>query len=855
MSMRSSSDILKLQTDLIFNISSLSKIVENSRYLGGNDGNLDLDKWIDSLSAATQTVTNLEIRLPIVALMKAGKSTVLNAIIQRDIVPSRSISMTTLPTGIRLVKGEMEARLEFATESIKKLDDVLVLALNKISQLDDKQLNDKFNSIPKYDEFIQRMKSCLSLKQLLNYLEDGEKSYIEGDTRINSALKSINDFVRIALKLEVHYGNNLDLQVTVPFSGSKVRDWAAIGSLILVDSAGTDEANMGIDFENQLDGELYKSSVILLVLDYTKLNDKFGIEQYKKKIIPHLEMIGKDKLYVIVNKIDRRIEEDDFPAESVKNFVCSFLDLNDRAKERIFEISALNYLRSQVFINYALDKDEKVVRESRQLQKFAEEVMYAGLSEEKRKKRLDKESLQDWINEAEDFIKDSGFQFFFENTIFKLTKSAAITAIKSQTSSCLNISNGLKKQLECKIQECNSDVTQLKRTREDLNNQLTFLKKIDCKEMLLRVEDLAKNATSLSAKIESATSSFADLYLQVSNNADDLRDKYAALGRLEASRGNKYVGFDDDIDLLRWYLEQLEPDEVNSGNIMLWIRIRLVFEHETWLGKRYTSPDNPLCGGFAFKNSLSKQGDGNLDFFLKKPLPQNGWVVKSSSKNDEFLSWLKIYTHNELGTIISEYESDFLKEYSNLLDFVNEKYSNILTDIKNAAKRINETFDLEPPKFLENITTFINNFAFPQFELEQKNEVSHIRDAKNGWERFWSGNRIDDKEFSEIVTHYELSLDNIRKEISDAISETASTYGTLLNNLVDDYRVSINNFENEIQKFSIVYEGFINDAIQSNERELDRLNERLNEYTSYKSRSEKSINFFSDLDKFIKDIY
>ena len=53
-------------------------------------------------------VKNLELRMTIVATMKAGKSTIFNAIVGQDILPSRIQAMTTLPTEIVFSKEVTE---------------------------------------------------------------------------------------------------------------------------------------------------------------------------------------------------------------------------------------------------------------------------------------------------------------------------------------------------------------------------------------------------------------------------------------------------------------------------------------------------------------------------------------------------------------------------------------------------------------------------------------------------------------------------------------------------------------------------------------------------------------------------
>ena len=55
--------------------------------------------------------------------------------------------------------------------------------------------------------------------------------------------------------------------------------------------------------------QLKNSSIILIVLDFTQLNNK-AADDIKRQVKPIIDLLGKENLYVLVNKVDQRTEND-----------------------------------------------------------------------------------------------------------------------------------------------------------------------------------------------------------------------------------------------------------------------------------------------------------------------------------------------------------------------------------------------------------------------------------------------------------------------------------------------------------------------------------------------------------------
>lgn len=79
----------------------------------------------EGVAEALENVKNLELVMSIVAPMKAGKSTIINAVVGQDLLPSRNAAMTTLPTAI-LFDDQLEfPLLTLSSEIISVFQDTL----------------------------------------------------------------------------------------------------------------------------------------------------------------------------------------------------------------------------------------------------------------------------------------------------------------------------------------------------------------------------------------------------------------------------------------------------------------------------------------------------------------------------------------------------------------------------------------------------------------------------------------------------------------------------------------------------------------------------------------------------------
>ncbi len=100
------SDALKpnvqdLQTDVVDLMRQISSLMHRaSTALNSDSASQKYWEFQQEVVEAARNVEKLELMMAIVAPMKAGKSTIINAIVGQEILPSRNAAMTILPTEI-----------------------------------------------------------------------------------------------------------------------------------------------------------------------------------------------------------------------------------------------------------------------------------------------------------------------------------------------------------------------------------------------------------------------------------------------------------------------------------------------------------------------------------------------------------------------------------------------------------------------------------------------------------------------------------------------------------------------------------------------------------------------------------
>lgn len=85
--------------------------------------------------------------------------------------------------------------------------------------------------------------------------------------------------------------------------------------------------------------QLQRSSIVLIVLDFTGLNNE-AAAKIKRQVEPIIKLLGKENLYILVNKLDERRKRS-MTREEVRRFVTHDLQLSKFISSNLFGLSYL----------------------------------------------------------------------------------------------------------------------------------------------------------------------------------------------------------------------------------------------------------------------------------------------------------------------------------------------------------------------------------------------------------------------------------------------------------------------------------------------------------------------------------
>ncbi len=368
-----------------------------------------------------EKVKNLELRMAIVAPMKAGKSTITNAIIGQDILPSRNAAMTTLPTEIIFDAGLQEPVLTLSPEIVTVFQETLLALRKQINQMGIKQAQAQLAQFP----HLQNMPKLIqqALVESVPHQPKGRKDII-------LTLTSLNDIVRLC---SILYPSIDPLQsltevprIRTPFWLSQENQQSeTLGKLVIVDTPGPNEAGENLRLQTVVAEQLRKSSMVLIVLDFTQLKNE-AAEKVKQDVQRVIELRGKESLYVLINKVDQRRDGDMTP-EQVRKFVAAEFGIGEVGEiNRVFEISARRAFTSANFLMELQQHPGVKVTELKTVRALAQEVFGIDWEEE-----LEEATLEELKKKAERLWKKSGFDPFLNGAITALMAEAAPRCIVS----------------------------------------------------------------------------------------------------------------------------------------------------------------------------------------------------------------------------------------------------------------------------------------------------------------------------------------------------------------------------------------------------------------------------------------
>ncbi|EPN2660282.1 dynamin family protein [Escherichia coli] len=316
---------------LHLNINLLRQMVDEPDVLldGKNENGLLFDKRkalkrIEELEGEQIKTARREMVLAVVGTMKAGKSTTINAIVGKEILPNRNRPMTSVPTLIRHVPGKTEPLLHL--EHIQPVCNLLITLKEKIATSEGQQV-------------AQTLQQTGDTCELLDILADDSwlKNEYHGEEEIFTGLESLNDLVRLAAAMgsEFPFDEYAEVQklpvIDVEFSHLVGMDECQ-GTLTLLDTPGPNEAGQP-QMEVMMRDQLQKASAVLAVMDYTQLNSK--ADEEVRKELNAIADVSAGRLFVLVNKFDEKDRNGD-GADAVRQKVPAMLNSDVLHASRVY---------------------------------------------------------------------------------------------------------------------------------------------------------------------------------------------------------------------------------------------------------------------------------------------------------------------------------------------------------------------------------------------------------------------------------------------------------------------------------------------------------------------------------------
>lgn len=412
-----------------------------------------IQKDLQMLRGEAEKLQRLEMVLAVVGTMKAGKSTTINAIVGTEVLPNRNRPMTALPTLIRHTPGQIEPILRLENNGpINAVIDQLHQVLNshEASAVADKLASDR------------------DLQPLLQLIkENGRfKNCYQGPEGIFWFLRSLNDLVRVALALDVHFPfesyDEIHEIPAIEVEFSHLADTSeSLGSLTLLDTPGPNEAGQQ-HLRKMLGEQLKNASAVLAVLDFTQL--KSDADEQVRAELERVADVAQGRVFALVNKFDEKDRNSD-DEEQTRRLVAESLLSGRLQPSQVFPVSSklgdlANRARRELAINGSLpevDGDQNA---------WVADFGKAALGTRWKNKITDPEE----VKEAADALwEDSLFAAPLDQIIRKAHSGAATLAVASAAAKLSDIAAKLNNFLAVREAALGKNV-------EELNEQINSLR-------------------------------------------------------------------------------------------------------------------------------------------------------------------------------------------------------------------------------------------------------------------------------------------------------------------------------------------------------------------------------------------
>ena len=424
--------------------------------------------------------------LAVVGTMKAGKSTTINAIVGREILPNRNRPMTALPTLIEHKPGQKTPVLRFAKN--QPIQDLIERLKEAAHSFQSEELQAKLDGDRHLQDALENLRKTRTMAETY-----------EGEEGIFHFLAWLNDLVRLSAALEVPFpfeaytGVGDFPRIEVEFFHLRNQAEMGQGKFTILDTPGFNEADQSQHLLPMMREQLEKASAVLAVLDYTQLKS-----ESEKDLRDQLNAIAnqsKGRMFALVNKFDAKTSNSD-NAEQTREYVAKkLLAAAGIPAENIFPVSSLHAYLAQ---RAQLALTEGGIQ--------WQPGQPASWIDDFGKEAIDKRKWQQRITEAtevqeaaDDLWTESKFDEPLENVIRFGHRRAALLAVAAAASVLSRNAKDLKQSIKGRLQsqqaapeelrslikKTKEQISQIYSMRNDIENQL----KNDLEDAKQKIED------------------------------------------------------------------------------------------------------------------------------------------------------------------------------------------------------------------------------------------------------------------------------------------------------------------------------------------------------------------------------
>ncbi|WP_060826677.1 dynamin family protein [Sulfurospirillum cavolei] len=403
-------------------------------------------------------LNHLEYVIAVVGTVKAGKSTTINAIVGKEVLPHRTEAMTTLPTLITHALGQIEPILK-----LPKIEPLKML-LTAIKQKLHEDIKSNFLKTDEGKEFIQN-----TIKSDFAFL-----ATYQGEKRIFEFLKTLNDMMRAAKELDLQPPfkefENVDQlpRIEVEFKYLKDQEAISHAKLSLLDTPGTNEYQHSEYLNEILTAQLKKASSVVLVINYPQISSQESGE-LRERFSQTVDFVGKENMFVFGNQLDN-VKKDEADPEKIKHNIAENKLDGNISKDHVFPISAKRAFFAQLGL-IELEKNKTLDLLLPWIEDFGETV----IGPRWKKYIDDREEVKEACHEV---WKDSLFETPLKAVIANAHVKASLHSIKGTLNKLAQITNELQNSFKVQENALSETIEKLKHDIETLKNDIEKMKEI-----------------------------------------------------------------------------------------------------------------------------------------------------------------------------------------------------------------------------------------------------------------------------------------------------------------------------------------------------------------------------------------